>query len=256
MRQTTQSPRRQQRSGSSRKQTPLKQTAQATRTAQQRHVTMGMLTRRSSRACSRATRQRLWTARSPAASRPGRHPAPTTCTKGVAPAWLQLWNGAVEPAFSSWRLRAPVPGCPLCRICTCGYHGQLAAQTIISWRCTARREPLYCAAETACWWEVALLTQHVHPSVVAMARSLAGTELLISCHKNSRWHQMAVQSSVRAYLDASLRRQRLRRQQHTSCETGGASVVYDGDPLHDLALPAFLDKFVRRKGKVCASAVC
>ena len=36
------------------------------------------------------------------------------------------------------------------------------------------------------------------------------------------------------------------------CNKGGASVVYDGDPLHDLALPAFLDKFVRRKAKVCA----
>lgn len=30
----------------------------------------------------------------------------------------------------------------------------------------------------------------------------------------------------------------------------GASVVYDGDPLRDLALAAFLDKFVRRKAKV------
>lgn len=30
----------------------------------------------------------------------------------------------------------------------------------------------------------------------------------------------------------------------------GEAVVYDGDPLRDLALPAFLDKFVRRKQKV------
>lgn len=30
----------------------------------------------------------------------------------------------------------------------------------------------------------------------------------------------------------------------------GDPVVYDGDPLRDLALPAFLDKFVRRKQKV------
>lgn len=74
-----------------------------------------------------------------------------------------------------------------------------------------RREPLYCGAEAACWWEVAALARHAHPSVVAMARSLAG----------------------------------------------GASVVYDGDPLRDLALPAFLDKFVRRKAKVrcCGAAL-
>jgi hypothetical protein len=40
--------------------------------------------------------------------------------------------------------------------------------------------------------------------------------------------------------------------QHRLIESGGASVVYDGDPLHDLALSAFLDKFVRRKAKVCS----
>lgn len=36
----------------------------------------------------------------------------------------------------------------------------------------------------------------------------------------------------------------------------GASVVYDGDPLRDLALPAFLDKFVRRKAKVTSHKTC
>lgn len=33
-------------------------------------------------------------------------------------------------------------------------------------------------------------------------------------------------------------------------DIGGASVVYDGDPLQDLALTAFLDKFARRRAKV------
>ena len=31
----------------------------------------------------------------------------------------------------------------------------------------------------------------------------------------------------------------------------GAFVSYDGDPLRDLTLTAFLDKFVQRKPKVC-----
>ncbi len=31
----------------------------------------------------------------------------------------------------------------------------------------------------------------------------------------------------------------------------GVHVVYDGDPLKDLTLPTFLDKFVQRKPKVC-----
>jgi hypothetical protein len=30
----------------------------------------------------------------------------------------------------------------------------------------------------------------------------------------------------------------------------GSYVVYDGDPLRDLTLPAFLDKFIQRKPKV------
>ena len=70
------------------------------------------------------------------------------------------------------------------------------------WR-LSRREPLYCGADSSCWWELAALAAHAHPSVTAMARTL-----LV-----------------------------------------GDSVVYDGDPLRDLALPAFLDKFVRRKQK-------
>lgn len=31
----------------------------------------------------------------------------------------------------------------------------------------------------------------------------------------------------------------------------GTHISYDGDPLRDLTLTAFLDKFVQRKGKVC-----
>jgi len=31
----------------------------------------------------------------------------------------------------------------------------------------------------------------------------------------------------------------------------GTYVTYDGDPLRDLTLTAFLDKFVQRKPKVC-----
>lgn len=32
----------------------------------------------------------------------------------------------------------------------------------------------------------------------------------------------------------------------------GSHVVYDGDPLRDITLPAFLDKFIQRKPKVGA----
>ena len=71
------------------------------------------------------------------------------------------------------------------------------------------REALYCGAESSCWWEVAGLAAHAHPSVTAMARTLLG----------------------------------------------GQPVVYDGDPLRDLALPAFLDKFARRKQKVPPAAL-
>lgn len=49
-----------------------------------------------------------------------------------------------------------------------------------------------------------MLAEHVHPSVVAMARTLLA----------------------------------------------GATIVYEGDPLRDLTLSAFLDKFVQKKPKV------
>lgn len=71
---------------------------------------------------------------------------------------------------------------------------------------TGRREPAYCGADKAAWWEVGLLTQHWHPSVAAFARSLSQ----------------------------------------------GQPISYAGDPLRDLTLTAFLDKFVQRKSKVHA----
>ncbi|KAH9305569.1 hypothetical protein KI387_009973, partial [Taxus chinensis] len=65
------------------------------------------------------------------------------------------------------------------------------------------REPAYCNADRACWWELTALTSHVHPSVATMARTL----LL------------------------------------------GANIVYNGDPLRDLSLGAFIDKFSEKKPK-------
>jgi ribosome biogenesis protein MAK21 len=35
-----------------------------------------------------------------------------------------------------------------------------------------KREPLYARAEEACFWELAALSRHGHPSVAAMARTL------------------------------------------------------------------------------------
>ena len=63
------------------------------------------------------------------------------------------------------------------------------------------REPLYCNAERACWWELTSLASHAHPSVAAMARTLMS----------------------------------------------GQPVIYDGDPLKDHTLAAFLDKFLQKK---------
>jgi len=65
------------------------------------------------------------------------------------------------------------------------------------------REPAYCNADRACWWELTALASHVHPSVATMARTL----LL------------------------------------------GANIVYNGDPLTDLSLGAFIDRFIEKKPK-------
>ncbi|XP_052167758.1 protein SLOW WALKER 2 [Oryza glaberrima] len=65
------------------------------------------------------------------------------------------------------------------------------------------REPSYCNADHASWWELTALALHVHPSVSTMARTLLS----------------------------------------------GNNIVYSGDPLTDLSLPAFLDKFMEKKPK-------
>lgn len=65
------------------------------------------------------------------------------------------------------------------------------------------REPLYCNADQASWWELMALGSHVHPSVAAMARTLLS----------------------------------------------GANIVYNGNPLNDLSLTSFLDKFMEKKPK-------
>uniref|UniRef100_A0A0E0LYB7 CCAAT-binding factor domain-containing protein n=1 Tax=Oryza punctata TaxID=4537 RepID=A0A0E0LYB7_ORYPU len=65
------------------------------------------------------------------------------------------------------------------------------------------REPSYCNADHASWWELTTLALHVHPSVSTMARTLLS----------------------------------------------GNNIVYSGDPLTDLSLPAFLDKFMEKKPK-------
>ena len=41
------------------------------------------------------------------------------------------------------------------------------------------RDPAFCGAERAAWWELALLAAHAHPSVAAMSRTLlAGTTVV------------------------------------------------------------------------------
>ncbi|KAI4387338.1 hypothetical protein MLD38_005178 [Melastoma candidum] len=65
------------------------------------------------------------------------------------------------------------------------------------------REPLYCNANRASWWELTVLASHVHPSVATMAKTLLS----------------------------------------------GANIVYNGNPLSDLSLTSFLDKFMEKKPK-------
>eukprot|EP01018_Ginkgo_biloba_P027937 Gb_38493 [translate_table: standard] len=71
-----------------------------------------------------------------------------------------------------------------------------------------QREPAYCNADRACWWELTALASHVHPSVATMAQTL----LL------------------------------------------GANIVYNGDPLRDLSLGAFIDRFIEKKPKASKKA--
>ncbi|XVE88572.1 hypothetical protein DITRI_Ditri19aG0080000 [Diplodiscus trichospermus] len=65
------------------------------------------------------------------------------------------------------------------------------------------REPSYSNADRASWWELMVLSKHVHPSVATMAATLLS----------------------------------------------GANIVYNGNPLNDLSLTAFLDKFMEKKPK-------
>jgi ribosome biogenesis protein MAK21 len=43
----------------------------------------------------------------------------------------------------------------------------------------SKREPLYAAAETSCWWELRILAAHSHPSVAAFARTLLGGSFIV-----------------------------------------------------------------------------
>ncbi|CAL9240419.1 unnamed protein product [Arabidopsis halleri] len=65
------------------------------------------------------------------------------------------------------------------------------------------REPSYCNADRASWWELVVLSKHAHPSVATMAGTLLS----------------------------------------------GTNIVYNGNPLNDLSLTAFLDKFMEKKPK-------
>uniref|UniRef100_A0A1D1Y494 CCAAT/enhancer-binding protein zeta n=2 Tax=Anthurium amnicola TaxID=1678845 RepID=A0A1D1Y494_9ARAE len=89
---------------------------------------------------------------------------------------------------------------------SCGTEGQVpSTRASTSAKYDPRlREPAYCHAETASWWELTLLASHVHPSVAAMAQTLLS----------------------------------------------GVNIVYTGDPLNDLSLAAFLDKFMEKKPKL------
>eukprot|EP01023_Acetabularia_acetabulum_P059807 TRINITY_DN7190_c0_g1_i2.p1 TRINITY_DN7190_c0_g1~~TRINITY_DN7190_c0_g1_i2.p1 ORF type:complete len:1104 (+),score=203.09 TRINITY_DN7190_c0_g1_i2:85-3396(+) len=66
-----------------------------------------------------------------------------------------------------------------------------------------KREPLYCGAQTACWWELCVLAAHSHPTVSVWARTI-------------------IQGEV---------------------------IHYEGDPLVDYTLSAYLDKFAHKKAK-------
>ncbi|KAL9256001.1 SLOW WALKER 2-like protein [Drosera capensis] len=68
------------------------------------------------------------------------------------------------------------------------------------------REPSFCKADRASWWELLVLGSHVHPSVSTMARTILS----------------------------------------------GANIVYNGNPLNDLSLTSFLDKFMEKKAKLNA----
>ncbi|KAH7422635.1 hypothetical protein KP509_12G018100 [Ceratopteris richardii] len=65
------------------------------------------------------------------------------------------------------------------------------------------RDPCFCNADQACWWELTALASHAHPSVAVMAKTLIS----------------------------------------------GESILYAGDPLRDLALTVFLDRFAEKKPK-------
>jgi hypothetical protein len=47
------------------------------------------------------------------------------------------------------------------------------------------REPSFCNAETACWWELTALAAHAHPSVMAMAKTLLAGANVVRCFKLS-----------------------------------------------------------------------
>ena len=106
-------------------------------------------------------------------------------------------SSCCELFVTSYHARCESSGCirslgvPSCEAHTSGFPA-------------ARREPGFCGAERAAWWELTLLAAHAHPSVAAMARTLLA----------------------------------------------GTTVLYDGDPLRNLTLAAFLDKFVQKKPKV------
>ncbi|GAB2250041.1 hypothetical protein Droror1_Dr00013400 [Drosera rotundifolia] len=68
------------------------------------------------------------------------------------------------------------------------------------------REPSFCKADRASWWELIVLGFHVHPSVSTMSRTILS----------------------------------------------GANIVYNGNPLNDLSLTSFLDKFMEKKAKLNA----
>ena len=128
-----------------------------------------------------------------AASRHGHALAPTTCTKGMqclrtVACWMHRLATAAWPcqhsrigrgvrAFRDPERRLPVslPGCDPESTCSWEVPSSSEHEAAISFanrgkRCAcASREPLYCGAETACWWELTALARHAHPSVMVMA---------------------------------------------------------------------------------------
>jgi hypothetical protein len=69
------------------------------------------------------------------------------------------------------------------------------------------REPSFCNAETACWWELTALAAHAHPSVMAMAKTLLAGANVVSylsffCASFSFSFLLLIKAEMACWLEA------------------------------------------------------